>query len=247
MASLKLACGDCSLHPVCLPRGIEPEEMAELDRIIRQRRPLKRGEHLFRVGDPFESLYVVRSGSVKTYAPVSDGSEQITGFLLPGEMLGLDAISRGHHPCGARTLETASVCEIPFEALEGLGGRIPALHHQIYRLMSRELLQEEGHLLLLGRRGADERLASYLLNFSDRLNRRGFSAHEFYLSMSRGDIGNYLGMAVETVSRTFTRFQERSLLTVERKHVYIHDREGLEALAGGVALETASPKVDRGQ
>lgn len=232
MSSLKLACRDCSLHQVCLPVGVEPEELAELDRIIRQRRPLRRGEHLFRVGDPFDSLYVVRSGSVKTYAPVSDGREQITGFHLPGELMGLDAISRGQHPCGARALETSSVCEVPFEALENLGGRIPTLHHQIYHLMSREILQEEGHLLLLGRRGADERLASYLLNLSERLRRRGFSPSEFHLSMSRGDIGNYLGLAVETVSRTFTRFQERGLLSVERKHVRIREFEVLQELAG---------------
>ena len=233
----RVACRDCSLYQVCLPVGVEAEELSELDRIIHQRRPLRRGEHLFRVGDEFDSLYVVRSGSVKTYAPSVDGREQITGFHLPGELLGLDAISNGDHPCGARALETASVCEIPYELLESLGGRIPALRQQIFRLMSRELLQEESHLLLLGRRGADERLAAYLMDLAERLRRRGFSATEFHLSMSRGDIGNYLGLAVETVSRTFTRFQEEGILTAERKHVVIHDAAALSRLAGNETAE----------
>ncbi|MFO7593888.1 MAG: fumarate/nitrate reduction transcriptional regulator Fnr [Pseudomonadota bacterium] len=227
----KVACKDCNLFQLCLPVGIDAQELEELDNIIKRRRPVKRGEHLFRVGDPFQAIYAVRSGSIKTYTPTEDGHEQVTGFHLPGELLGLDAINLQHHPCAAKALETTSLCEIPFNRLEELSTRLPSLQHQLLKIMSKEILHDQSLLMLLGKKSAEERLAALLLSLSDRYRQRGFSPTDFYLSMSRNDIGNYLGLAVETVSRLFTRFQEEGLLNVQRKHVCITDFDRLSAIA----------------
>jgi CRP/FNR family transcriptional regulator len=232
LSSLRAACADCSLYQLCLPIGLSDSELAALDDIIRRRPPLRRGEHLFQVGDALHALYAVRAGSVKTYIPTEDGQEQVMGFHLPGELLGLDAISTERHPCAAHTLETTSICEVPYARLEEISSRVPNLHRQLLRLMSKELSNDQALLLLLGKKSADERLAAYLLSLSLRYNQRGFSATEFNLSMSRHDIGNYLGLAVETVSRLFTRFQEEQLLEVQRKHVRLLNVLRLRAMAG---------------
>lgn len=228
---LKAACRNCSLYHLCLPLGIDNDDMDELDRIIRRKRPLRRGEYLFQAGDPFRAIYAIRSGSVKTFAATEEGHEQVTGFHLPGELVGLDAIIRERHPCSSRALETTSVCEIPFDRLEELGGKIPGLQRQLLRLMSKELLEDEQLMMLLGKKSAEGRLAALLISISDRFKQRGFSAREFNLSMSRNDIANYLGLAVETVSRLFTRFQADGLLSADRKHVIIQDIERLNCLA----------------
>lgn len=218
---VKLACSDCGLYQLCLPVGIDPTELEQLDRIIKRRRPLKRGEHLFQVNTPFRSIYAVHSGSIKTYVPTEDGNEQITGFHLPGELLGLDAISTRQHPCAAKALETTSLCEIPYEKLTELAYVIPSLQNQLLRIMSQEILHDHSLLTLLGKRSAEERLAALLVSLSERYRQRGFSSTELTLSMSRNDIANYLGMVVETVSRLFTRFQEEGILRVDRKQVHI--------------------------
>jgi CRP/FNR family transcriptional regulator len=228
---IRVACKDCNLFQLCLPVGIDAKELEELDNIIKRRRPVKRGEHLFRVGDPFQAIYAVRSGSIKTYTPTEDGHEQVTGFHLPGELLGLDAINLQHHPCAAKALETTSVCEIPFDRLEELSMRLPSLQHQLLKIMSKEILHDQSLLMLLGKKSAEERLAALLLSLSTRYQQRGFSPSDFYLSMSRNDIGNYLGLAVETVSRLFTRFQDEGLLSVQRKHVRIIDLPRMRAIA----------------
>jgi len=235
LQQVKVACRSCTLHELCLPLGIEGEELERLDRIIRRRRPLRRGDYLFRRGDAFRALYAVRSGAVKTYTLDEAGREQVTGFHLPGELVGLDAIGEGRHPLAARALERTSVCEIPFERLEPLTAEIPGLRRQLLRLMSRELVEDEAHLALLGQRDAEGRLAAFLLSLSRRYARRGFSAEEFRLPMSRTDLASYLGLAVETVSRLFTRFQAEGLLEAERKQVRLLDPEGLQALAAGSA------------
>jgi CRP/FNR family transcriptional regulator len=233
LAQIKVACKDCNLFQLCLPVGIDAADLERLDKIIKRRRPVKRGEHLFHVGDRFQSIYAVRSGSIKTYCPTEDGHEQVIGFHLPGELLGLAAINTECHPCAAKALETTSVCEIPFDQLETLSERIPTLQHQIMKVMSKEILHDQMLLMLLGKKSAEERLAALLISLSDRYRQRGFSVSEFHLSMSRNDIGNYLGLAVETVSRLFTRFQEERLLTVQRKHIQILDLPRLRALARG--------------
>lgn len=230
-----VACGDCSLYQLCLPVEIEGAELAQLDRIIRRRRPLRRGEYLFRAGDPLRAVYAVRSGSVKTYTSSSDGDDHVTGFHLPGELVGLDAIGSGVHPVSARALETSSVCEVAYEGLEDLSMKIRGLQRQLLRLMSREIHHDEKMMVLLGGKAAEERLAALLSNMAGRFGERGFSSRTFRLSMSRSDIGSYLGLAVETVSRLFTRLQAEGLLSVEHKHVMIHDMERLHRLAGAFA------------
>lgn len=232
LSAIKVACKDCSLYELCLPVGIDEADLERLDHIIKRRRPLARGEHLFHAGDSFRALYAVRSGSVKTYTPTEDGLEQVTGFHLPGELVGLDAISAGTHPCAARALETASFCEIPFDRLEELSETIPSLQRQLVKVLSKEIQRDHELLMLIGKRSAEERLAAFLVSIASRVQQRGFSGQEFRLSMSRNDIGNYLGLAVETVSRLFTRFQSQGLLRVQRKHVELTDKAGLMNLAG---------------
>ena len=227
-----VSCNECSLHQLCLPQSINGPELDKLDQIIERKKPLKRNEHLFQVGSPFTSIYVVRSGSLKTYSPTIEGQEQVTGFHLPGELLGLDAIGSGHHPCVAKALESTSVCEIPFERLEDLTQELPILQHQLLRLMSKEIFEDQELMLLLGKKTAEARLSAFLLSISLRFKQRGFSSKEFYLSMSRNDIANYLGLAVETVSRMFTRFQEDGIIHAERKHIVINDWDVLQQLAG---------------
>jgi len=232
LSQIKLACKNCSLHQLCLPIGIGEEDMERLEQIITRRRPIKRGEHLFNQGDRFRSIYAIRAGSIKTYTVSDDGSEQVTGFHLPGELVGLDAVINDQHPCGAKALETTSFCEIPFEQLEHLAGELASLRHQLLRIMGKEIVAEQDLLMLLGKKTAEARLATFLLSLSGRFKERGFSAVEFRLTMSRNDIGNYLGLAVETVSRLFTRFQEQGLVIADGKSIQLRDLDALRALAG---------------
>lgn len=227
----KVACGDCTLFQLCLPVGMDPPDLARLEGIIQRRRPLQRGEFVFRMGEGFHSIYAVRSGSVKTFVLTEDGREQVTGFHLPGELLGLDAISGEVHPCTARALETASLCEIPFDQLETLWAVIPALPRQLMRVMGKEILHDQTLLMLMSKKNAEERLAAYLLNLSMRFGRRGYSLRDYNLSMSRSDIGNYLGLAKETVSRLFTRFERDGLLRFEARRFWVANSARLTELA----------------
>lgn len=232
LKDIKVACQECSLNEICLPVGVASDDMQRLDDIIDRKRPIARGDHLFRSGDAFLSLYAVRSGSLKTYTTSEDGQEQVMGFHLPGELVGLDAIADDNHPLSAKALETTSVCEIPFPDLESLSTQLPSLQHQLLRVMSQEIRNDEQNMVVLGQKSAEERLAAFLIGLSERFHRRGFSSTQFNLSMSRGDIGNYLGLALETVSRLFTRFQSEGLLRVDRKHIELLDREKLLAYSG---------------
>lgn len=233
-----VSCNDCSLSPICLPLAVAPAQLDELDRIIHRGRPLKRGEHLFRAADDFQAVYAVRSGALKTYVLSDEGDEQVTGFYLPGEVLGMDGISTAHHVSNAKALETATVCEIPFSKLETLSQRIPSLQHHFFSLMSNEIRSDRELHMLLSKKNADDRVASLLLSMSARHQRRGLSERAFRLPMSRYDIANYLGLAVETVSRIFTRFQQQDMLLVDGRDVEIVDRE---ALCGGGRLHVEAP------
>jgi len=239
---IKIACKNCSLSTLCLPLGLESGDIDKLDSIVKRNRPFHRGDHLFRQGDSFSSLYAVKTGSIKTYAPSEDGGEQVLGFHLPGELIGLDAIEKNKHHCSAKVLETTAVCEIPFNRLEKLSSTLPSLQHQLLRLLSREIGHDENMFTLLGKRNAEERLATFLIGLSDRLSKRGFSASDFHLSMSRHEIGNYLGLAVETVSRLFTRFHDEGLIKVERRHVQLLNMGDLIAIArdDNIAVQTSS-------
>jgi len=232
LSALKTACQSCNLHDLCLPLGLDMGDIDKLDNIIKRSRPLQKGEHLFNSGDNFTSIFAVRSGSIKTFSESEEGDEQITGLYLPGELLGLDAIHENCHPCSAIALETTSLCEIPFGTLEGLSTEIPELHHQLFRIMSKEISNDQSLLMLMAQKSAEEKLAAFLVNLSSRLKQRNFSETEFNLSMSRKDIGNYLGLTIETISRTFSRFQSEGLLSTQRKYVNIHKLEDLKVLAG---------------
>lgn len=226
-------CKDCSLASLCLPLSLNLEDMDALDEIVKRGRPLKKGEYLFHQGDAFNSVYAVRSGALKTFSLSDAGEEQITGFHLPSELVGLAGMDAQSYPMSAIALETTSICEIPFEHLEELSAQLPQLRRQLMRLMSREIRDDQQMMLLLSKKTADERIATFLVNLSARFRARGFSANQFRLSMSRNEIGNYLGLAVETVSRVFTRFQQNELIAAEGKEIHILDPIGLCALAGG--------------
>jgi len=226
-------CKDCTLSGMCLPLALEADELETLDSIVKRGRPLKKGEMLFRQGDPFNSLYALRSGAVKTYNLSDGGEEQITGFHLASELIGLSGMDSQVYPLSAVALETTSVCEIPFERLDDLTATMPQLRKQLMRLMSREIRDDQQMMLLLSRKTADERIATLLINLSARFRARGYSAKSFRLAMSRNEIGNYLGLAVETVSRVFTRFQQQGLIAADGRQVEILDHTQLCALAGG--------------
>jgi len=242
LSKIKIACQSCSLHELCLPLGLNGNDLEQLDEIIKRSHPLKKNQILFHQGDAFQSIYAVRSGSVKTLTVSDDGSEQITGFHLPGELVGLDAISEDVHPCTSKALETTSYCEIPFSQLEKLAGEIPGLRHQLLKIMSKEISHDANLLMLLGKKTAEERLASLLVSLSSRLKNRGFSETEFNLSMSRNDIANYLGLAVETVSRLFTRFQENGLISVNGKFVKILSLADLKSIVSD-CVGSNNPKM----
>ncbi|WP_324734054.1 fumarate/nitrate reduction transcriptional regulator Fnr [Pseudomonas paeninsulae] len=226
-------CKDCSLATLCLPLSLNLEDMNSLDEIVKRGRPLKKGEFLFRQSDVFNSVFAVRSGALKTFSLSDSGEEQITGFHLPSELVGLSGMDTETYPVSAQALETTSICEIPFDRLDELSILLPQLRRQLMRVMSREIRDDQQMMLLLSKKSADERIATFLVNLSARFRARGFSPNQFRLAMSRNEIGNYLGLAVETVSRVFTRFQQNQLLEAEGKSVHILDPIELCALAGG--------------
>lgn len=241
MSHVKVACGDCSLRNLCLPLGLNRDEMSRLDQIIKRPRPIQREQFLYRSGDEFRSIYVVRSGSIKTFTTTKIGEQQVTGFHLPGEIVGLDGVSSDYYGCSAQALEMTSLCQVPFNRLEELSSLLPGLQHQLHRLMSKELLADQEVLLQLGKMSAEERLAAFLINLSTRSSRRGYSPYEFNISMTRTDIGNYLGLAVETISRQFTHFQDLGYLQAARKHIKILDLDALRKIIG--ELPSDNPKI----
>jgi CRP/FNR family transcriptional regulator len=240
ITSIKAACQTCSLKELCLPLGLDATDLNALDRLIRRRHRLKKGQFLYRLGDPLRALYAIREGSMKTTGLMEDGRVQVTGFHLPGELLGIDAISNDKHPCSAEALEPTDICEIPYQALEGLALKVPGLQHQLLRLMSREIARDQQMLMTLGRMAAEERVASCLLSFSQRHERLGRDATHFRLSMSRQDLGDYLGLALETVSRLLSRLHEEGLIEVSGRHITIRNPGGLKTLGGACDMERSA-------
>jgi CRP/FNR family transcriptional regulator len=227
VSSLRSVCSSCSLRELCLPCGMEGSDVERLDSLMFARRRIKAGQGLYRAGDRFQSIYAVRTGTFKTTLELADGREQVSGFSLGGELMGLDGLADGHHASSATALEDAEVCAIPFTHLAGLSAANAGMQHALNRLMSREIVREHSLMLLLGSMNAEERLAAFLVNLSQRLKARGYSASEFHLRMSRAEIGSYLGMKLETVSRTFSAFQQQGLLEVDKRHIRIIDIERL--------------------
>lgn len=237
LSTIRQACSECSLFQLCLPVTLDAEDVEQLEDIVQRRRPLRRGEYLYRAEDPFRAIYAVRAGAIKTTVLSINGEEQITGFHLSGEILGLDAINSGRHPCSAQALETTSVCEIPFDNLEYLATKIPGLQQSLLRIMSKEIFKDHELLYAVAKRSADERLAIVLLSFSNRFGRRGLSRARFRLPMSRAELSNYLGLAPETMSRLFRRFQEQGLITASGKEIALQDIGALRDLAYGYGCE----------
>lgn len=226
----RLSCHQCAAGELCLPGGLPEDEQIALERIVRRRRVLAKGQTLYRMGDALRAIYAVRRGSVKTTLLAHDGRVQVTGFYLPGELIGVDAIDAGRFPCDAIALEATELCEIPWPELNRLAARIPGLNQQLVRLMSREILREEKLLMMLGHFGAEARLAACLLNLHARYGRLGAGGDRFTLPMSRQDLGDYLGLALETVSRFLTRLHEDGLLDVQGRDVRVLDPARLQAM-----------------
>ena len=231
VVALKQSCSLCSLRELCLPIGLNADELNQLDQLVGTRKILKRKEYAFRMNVPFRSLYAIRRGFFKTYDLQEDGSEQITGFQMAGELIGMDAISTDRHTCNAVALEDSELCEIPFAQLEELIRQIPTLQNQFHKLMSREIIRDHGIMMLLGNMNAEQRLATFLLNLSQRFAMRGYSPTRFTLRMTRAEIGNYLGMKLETVSRTLSKFQEGGLLLVLNKELELREMGQLKSLS----------------
>lgn len=222
IVQFKSSCAACSLRELCLPVGLSEDEVKKLD-IVSQKRKINRGGYLHHAGAKFQSLYAVRSGFLKTCVLEQDGRHQVTGFHMTGELIGLDAISTDAHTCDAVALEDSEVCEIPFAKLEEISRNIPSLMRHFHKIMSREIVRDHGVMLLLGSMKAEERLASFLLNLSRRFHLRGYSEYNFHLRMTREEIGSYLGLKLETVSRAFSKFQDEEIISVENKHIQIRD------------------------
>ncbi|HWI78887.1 MAG TPA: helix-turn-helix domain-containing protein [Ramlibacter sp.] len=224
---IKTLCSTCHLKDVCLPCGLAGPDVQRLDALMFSRRRVKEGQALYSEGDTFQFIYAVRSGTFKSSSTLRDGREQVTGFQMGGELLGLDGLANGSYASSATALEDAEVCAIPYAHLSESTAAKSELQHVVSRLMSREIVREHSLMMLLGSMNAEERLAAFLLNLSQRMRARGYSASDFHLRMSRAEIGSYLGMKLETVSRTFSSFQHQGLLAVDKKHVRITDLQGL--------------------
>ena len=230
IAHLRVACSNCNLRELCLPVGLSPTEIERLDQLVSTRKRFKRGEALFRSGDRFESLFAVRLGFVKSMVTLADGREQVTGFHMAGELVGLDGIGAGMHSCDTVALEDAEVCVIPYDRIEEIASAVPVLRNHFHKVMSREIVREHGVMLLLGSMQAEERLAAFLLNLSQRFEARGYSRSEFLLRMTRAEIGSFLGLQLETVSRALSHFAHDGLVEVDQKHIRILDWDGLRRL-----------------
>lgn len=222
-----VSCQECSLSELCIPKSLSVSEMDIVDAEIKRAEPLQKNNLVFNNGDQFTSLYAVRSGAVKSFSIDEKGEEHVVGFFLPGELIGLDAIDSGVHTHSAKALETSSICEIPYHQVEILSSKISKLQSHMYRLLSREIRADQELQLLLSKKTAEERIGAFLLNLSGRYKQRHLSATSFRLPMPRTDIANYLGLAVETVSRVLTRLQNHNILSVEGKEVGILDHKRL--------------------
>jgi CRP/FNR family transcriptional regulator len=234
-AASKPECSTCTMRGLCLPMALGDEDLARLDDLVASRERVRRGETLYVQGDAFTTVYAVSTGLFKSRVMTLDGREQVTGFQLPGDLLGLDAASAGVHRSDAVALQDAFVCAIPYERLEQVSRHVGGFHRLFHGVLSREVVRQQGMMLLLGSMHAEERLATFLLNLAQRLASRGLSATELRLGMSREEIGTYLGLTLETVSRCFSRFHDRGWLDVRQRNIRILDRDALTGLVSPFA------------
>lgn len=241
LVRLRRSCADCSLGELCLPAGVDRDDLGRLDTLVQRRRPLQRGESLFRAGDPLRSVYVASDGAFKTVVVNEAGEEHVLGFHLPGELFGLDAIGSGKHRCEAIALGEARVCELPFASLSTVASQLPSLQRQLLRVMGQSADRDHDHVDVLSRRQASERIAMFLHGLGERYHRIGQPGDDFQLPMSRDEIARYLGLALETVSRGFTRLHDDGVIDVRGRRVRIVDAKGLQAVAHG-----CEPEAPRG-
>ena len=235
--TIKVACSNCNLRELCMPMGLSDHDLERLDEVVATRRKIKRGSTLFSNGEKFTSLYAIRTGFFKTCLASEDGRDQVTGFQMAGEIIGLDGIVNDHHSCDAVALEDAEVCVMPFDRIEELSREITSLQRHVHKIMSREIVRENGVMMLLGSMRAEERLAAFLLNLVQRLHARGFSQSELVLRMTREEIGSYLGLKLETVSRTFSKFAEDGIVEVKQRHVRILNAEALRLIVNATSCQ----------
>ncbi len=228
--TIKIACSNCNLRELCMPMGLNEQELQRVDELVAVRRSVKRGASLFHAGEKFTSLYAIRTGFFKTCVTTEDGRDQVTGFQMAGEIIGLDGIVNEQHTCDAIALEDAEVCVMPFDKIEDISREVNALQHHVHKIMSREIVRDHGVMLLLGSMRAEERLAAFLLNLVQRLQARGFSKSELVLRMTREEIGSYLGMKLETVSRTFSKFSDDGIIAVKQRNIHILDADALKRI-----------------
>ncbi len=228
--ALKVVCSNCNLRELCMPVGFNADEMQKLDDVVEKRRRVKQGDLLFGNGDTFTSLYAIRTGFFKTCVTSEDGREQVTGFQMAGEIIGMDGIVSDHHNCNAVALEDAEVCVMPFADVEDLSRELPGLQRHVHKIMSREIVRENSVMMLLGNMRAEERLAAFLLNLVQRLHARGLSQSELVLRMTREEIGSYLGLKLETVSRAFSKFSEDGIIEVKQRYVKIIKPDALKKI-----------------
>jgi CRP/FNR family transcriptional regulator len=226
----KMACNACNMHELCMPEGLSFEEAEKFNNVIAVRKRVKKGAALYRRGDDFTALYAIRTGFFKTMVTADDGHDQVTGFQMAAEVMGLDGIHTNRHSCDAIALEDSDVCVVPFAKLEDLAHESHNFQRQIHRMMSREIVREHSVMLLLGSMRADARLAAFLMDLVQRLRSRGYSSHELVLRMTREEIGSFLGLKLETVSRMFSKFVEDGLIEVKQRHVVILKPEALSAI-----------------
>ena len=227
----KIACSSCNMRELCMPVGLTEEELIHIDDLVGARRKVLRGAPLYQIGETFRNLYAIRTGFFKTVVSVEDGRDQVTGFQMAGEILGLDGIVNDTHACDAIALEDAEVCVIPFDHLEQLSTNVSSLQRHMHKMMSREIVRDQGVMMLLGSMRADERVAAFLLNLAQRLQARGFSPQEMILRMTREEIGSYLGLKLETVSRSFSKFVAEGVVEVKQRQVRILDSNALRLIA----------------
>jgi CRP/FNR family transcriptional regulator, anaerobic regulatory protein len=240
---IKVSCENCSLHELCLPRGLEKNELEKLDSIVNRTQPLHKGDVLFRSGDTFSNIYAVRTGCIKLTTSTEQGEEQIIGFYLPGEIIGLDGIEKDIHSCTAEALDTSSLCAIPFDNMTTVCKQVPSLNHEMFRVMGREISHENQLLLTITKKHAEGRIATFLLSLSRRFKLLGYSETEFRLAMSRSEIGNYLGLTFETVSRSMSKLQKQGVISINHKYITIEDMDLLHHICNETDLPSKESKT----
>ncbi|MGB8857346.1 MAG: fumarate/nitrate reduction transcriptional regulator Fnr [Burkholderiales bacterium] len=229
---LTTKCSNCHMRQICLPPDLSASEQEQLDSLVTIHKRIAKGESLYRETEKFDSLYAVRSGFFKTTVLIADGRDQVTGFHMAGDLMGLDGLSSGSHSCDAVALEDSEVCVIPFRQYEKLSRKVESLHQHLYKMLSREIVRDYSMMLLLGTMRAEERLAAFLLNLAERFTARGYSPREFNLRMTREEIGSYLGLKLETVSRMFSKFHDEGLVNAQQKNINILDAAKLRKVIG---------------